>query len=130
QVVSLYFVFLFWVTKPEQPQETLPSRASDEGDARNVLEGDEREVSSSVTADADVAATIRPSARGTLPMTKETLSYALTAACALCLSGEVLAKAVFGGRVSAIPLVTLVTVAGATAAPSIVGRLGPVGAQV
>lgn len=28
------------------------------------------------------------------------------------------------------PLVTLVTVAGATAAPSIVGRLGPVGAQV
>lgn len=37
-----------------------------------------------------------------LPMTKETISYALTAACALVLAGELVSKVAFGGRISAM----------------------------
>lgn len=173
-VISLYFVFLFWVTKPEpyqhhqhlrlqqqQQQSTEMPRENvilSEGDTIiSTMDGDDdiattkksmpakagdggRETpvvalsSTTSTADSDDSSTTDTSLSVTetdvLPMTKETLSYALTAACALCLAGEVISKFIFGGSVSAIPLVTLVTVAGATVAPSLVGRLGSVGAQL
>eukprot|EP00752_Nemacystus_decipiens_P009465 g8463.t1 len=117
-VVSLYFVFLFWVTKPEKREETTTGAGAP--------------AERSTDASTEVEAALAPTATSPPPLgvTKESISYALTAACVLCLCGELLSKVAFGGRVSSIPLVTLATVAGATVAPSIVGRLGNVGAQL
>ncbi|CAM9868425.1 unnamed protein product, partial [Hapterophycus canaliculatus] len=131
-VVSLYFIFLFWITKPEKKEEAAASAsagtvaASAKASPQQGAMASAAETTPEAAAEAAAASVAPPP----LAVTKESISYALTAACALCLCGELLSKLAFGGRVSAIPLVTLATVAGATAAPSWVGRLGPVGAQL
>ncbi|CAM9146780.1 unnamed protein product [Ectocarpus sp. 6 AP-2014] len=129
-VVSLYFIFLFWITKPDRQEEPTPATTTRQGSTKAI--GSAQEEEAPTATPQQVSATTAGAAASPPPLavTKETISYALTAACALCLCGELLSKVAFGGRVSAIPLVTLVTVAGATAAPSWVGRLGSVGAQL
>eukprot|EP00904_Undaria_pinnatifida_P012565 jgi/Undpi1/8439/HiC_scaffold_25.g10907.m1 len=148
-VVSLYFVFLFWITKPEKATPQLPPPSSRElpsaergvqQEAQAIIGGGGdtplTATKETISADEGVPQIMAQNVveagenEGSLSVSKETISYALSAACALCLSGELLSKVAFGGRVSAIPLVTLATVGGATAAPSFVGRLGPVGAQL
>lgn len=105
QVVSLYFVFLFWVTKPEpelqqpvSPTATIATtELAGEGEVSLLaLEGTGPEKRGGTESGGGGAG------GGVLPMTKETISYALTAACALCLSGELLSKVAFGGKVSAM----------------------------
>ncbi|CAM9125148.1 unnamed protein product [Ectocarpus sp. 12 AP-2014] len=127
-VVSLYFIFLFWITKPDRQEQPAP--ATREGSTKAIGSAQEESAPTATPQPTSAATAAAAASPPPLAVTKETISYALTAACALCLCGELLSKVAFGGRVSAIPLVTLVTVAGATAAPSWVGRLGSVGAQL
>ncbi|CAM9935372.1 unnamed protein product, partial [Ectocarpus sp. 8 AP-2014] len=131
-VVSLYFIFLFWITKPDRQEEPTPTTTTTTREGSTKAIGSAQEGAAPTATPQPISATTAVAAASPPPLavTKDTISYALTAACALCLCGELLSKVAFGGRVSAIPLVTLVTVAGATAAPSWVGRLGSVGAQV
>ncbi|CBN76833.1 conserved unknown protein [Ectocarpus siliculosus] len=129
-VVSLYFIFLFWITKPDRQEEPTPATTTRQGSTKAIGSAQEEEAPAATPQQVSAATAGAAASPPPLAVTKETISYALTAACALCLCGELLSKVAFGGRVSAIPLVTLVTVAGATAAPSWVGRLGSVGAQL
>lgn len=96
QVVSLYFVFLFWVTKPEEQEETAASASASAPTTTTT------DAVAAPPTDAALVATATATAPAPLAVTKETISYALTAACALCLSGELLSKLAFGGRVSAM----------------------------
>lgn len=91
----MYFIFLFWVTKPEKQEKAAT------GAAEAVTEA-------GAGAGAEAGETLAPSATSPPPpppplgVTKESISYSLTAACALCLGGELLSKVAFGGRVSAM----------------------------
>lgn len=109
-MVSLYFVFLFWVTKPE-PKLHQPTSATALISATGELAGEGRpsllalEGTGEEERGGEGGGGMESGgggAGGLLPMTKETISYALTAACALCLSGELLSKLAFGGKVSAM----------------------------
>ena len=80
-MVSLYFIFLFWVTKPEEPKEDVRHNALQNGSNQDGRDGREER---------------------TLPMTKETISYALSAGLCLCLAGDLMSRLAFGGRVSAM----------------------------
>ena len=99
QVVSLYFIFLFWVTKPEKQQET----AAEAGSPANTAPAAEPPAAE---AEASAEAALTPTQAAISPpplgVTKESISYALSAACVLCLCGELLSSVVFGGRVSAM----------------------------
>lgn len=83
-------------------KKSMPAKAGDGGRETPVVALS----STTSTADSDDSSTTDTSLSVTetdvLPMTKETLSYALTAACALCLAGEVISKFIFGGSVSAM----------------------------
>lgn len=90
-MVSLYFIFLFWVTKPEKQEGTAVGAAS--------------AIAPPTEASAGVEVALAPAATTSPPplgVTKESISYALTAASVLCLCGELLSKVAFGGRVSAM----------------------------
>lgn len=105
-------MFLFWVTKPE-PKLDQPTSATASNSATGELAGDREpsllgldgtgaEESEGEEGRGGGMESGGGGAGGLLPMTKETISYALTAACALCLSGELLSKLAFGGKVSAM----------------------------
>lgn len=87
----MYFIFLFWVTKPAKQKHAATGAAEGVTDA-------------GTGAGAEAGETLAPTATSPPPLgvTKESISYALTAACALCLGGELLSKVAFGGRVSAM----------------------------
>lgn len=103
QVVSLYFIFLFWITKPDREEQPTPTATTKEGSTKAIGSAQEeaalRATPQPKPAAATAAAAVSPPP---LAITKEAISYALTAACALCLCGELLSKVAFGGRVSAM----------------------------
>ena len=101
--MSLYFIFLFWVTKPAKREGTAVG-VGGEAVAATAAASASASAETPAEASAGVEATLAPTATSLPPLgvTKESISYALTAACVLCLCGELLSKVAFGGRVSAM----------------------------
>lgn len=116
KIVSLYFIFLFWVTKPElkdrSPVAAAAAPAPPEATVGYSMSASDRSRENTEKFIQNSAATAVPKRDGDdvvrgvgetddgLPMTKNTVAYSLTAASVLCLAGEFIAKVAFGGRVS------------------------------
>ncbi|CAM9500917.1 unnamed protein product [Discosporangium mesarthrocarpum] len=128
KVVSLYFLLLFWMTKAD-PDDREPEKTGTMPTICTTTPLSGEELAPPGTCGAFfLRSSLVPPPPPLSP--QESISYALTVGFALCLAGEQIANRVLGGTVSAIPIVTLLVVGGATAAPSMVGRLGTVGAEL
>jgi hypothetical protein len=122
-VVALYFAFLFYKAQagPDTSAEAAAAVATKKpasSSANSSPNGSNRSSSSS-SSSSNSSSTSSSSNSGNALLSKDSLAYSLTLACALTAAGTALAEGLLKGRISAIPITTLLTVAGASLRPQV-----------
>jgi hypothetical protein len=114
-VVALYFAFLFY--KAQAGPDTSADAAATA--AKKLPNSSSSSNSSSPNGSSSSSSSSSSADGGNALLSKDSLAYSLTLACALTAAGTALAEGLLKGRISAIPITTLLTVAGASLRPQV-----------
>jgi hypothetical protein len=122
-VVALYFAFLFYKAQagPDTSAEAATAVAAKKSasSSTNSSTNSSPNGSSSSSKTSSSSSTNSSTNGGNALLSKDSLAYSLTLACALTAAGTALAEGLLKGRISAIPITTLLTVAGASLRPQV-----------
>jgi hypothetical protein len=127
-VVALYFAFLFYKaqagpdTSAEAAAAVVKKPASSSTNSSTNSNPNDSNRSSSSSSSSSSSTSSSTNSGGAL-LSKDSLAYSLTLACALTAAGTALAEGLLKGRISAIPITTLLTVAGASLRPQVYIRI-------